>query len=252
MTIGASAAGSRKSPAAQSRRRSDIFWRRKEAGVELMNPFTMLDFTDFFGGLSEKSKLMLSEIASPKALRKGQILFCEGEKGHAVYLLGSGSIQLSKAGPRSKEVVIKVIQPGELFGEVVLFEQDTFPATAAAIRKSTVFVLPKAHFHGLMERASFRNDFIVLLMCKQRYLAERLRHLQTHDVDERFLLFLRENFGTRERIVPGISKKDFAAAIGAAPETFSRLLLRLNREGIATWKGKEIVLRKGFWREFSI
>jgi CRP/FNR family transcriptional regulator len=194
---------------------------------------------------------MLAGIAMPKHLKKGERLFLEGEKGHAVYLCGTGSIQLTKEGAEAKDVVVKVIGPGELFGEVVLFEKDRFPVSATALKNSTVFVLPKHQFHCLLENKSFRDDFIVLLMHKQRYLTSRLRDLQSHDVEERFFRFLKDQYGPAGKISPGISKKDMAAAIGTVPETFSRLLQRLKKQGVARWEKGEIVLRDGFWKSNS-
>lgn len=210
----------------------------------------MLDYTEIFGGLSEKSKSMLSEIAIPKTLQKGNILFHEGDRGFALYILGSGSIQLSKSGPEDKEVVVKIIQPGEVFAEVVLFEKDCYPVTAIALKMSNVFILPKKQFHGLLDNPDFRNDFIVLLMHKQRYLTERLMQVQSHEVDQRFYLFLKNHFGTKNRIVPGISKKDMAAAIGTTPETLSRLLFRLKQLGLLQWEGKEINIDQKYWEHF--
>lgn len=207
----------------------------------------MLDFTEMFGGLSEKSKKMLSEIAIPKNISKGNVLFNEGDKGFALYILGTGSIQLTKAGPEDKEIVVKIIKPGEVFGEVVLFEKDHYPVTAVALKNSTVFILPKQQFYCLLDNHDFRNDFIVFLMHKQRYLTERLMLIQAHDVDKRFIGFLKSQYGKKEKINPGMSKKEMAAAIGTTPETLSRLLLRLKQEGLLQWEGKEIIVRKDYW-----
>ena len=216
-----------------------------------MELLKLLASTDLFGGLSESSKKLLADIALPKELEKGAYLFHEGHKGYALYLLGRGSIQLTKAGPDARTVVVKTVQPGELFGEVILFEQDRYPVTAAAAKKSIVYLLPKHQFHCLLDHQRFRLEFLGLLMAKQRYLTERIRDLQSLDVEKRFFHYLREHFGDREHIVPGIAKKELAAAIGAAPETFSRLLLRLKKKGAATWEGDRITLAHGFWDRFE-
>lgn len=210
----------------------------------------MLDFTEMFGGLSEKSKIVLSEIAIPKTLQKGEVLFHEEDKGFALYILGSGSIQLSKAGPEDKEVVVKIVQPGEVFGEVILFEKDCYPVSAVALKMSNIFILPKRQFISLLDNPDFRNDFITLLMHKQRYLTERIMQMQSHEVDHRFFLFLKNHFGTKSRIVPGISKKDMAAAIGTTPETLSRLLFRLKQQDLLRWESGEITVSKNYWDLF--
>jgi CRP/FNR family transcriptional regulator len=216
-----------------------------------MDMLRMLDFTELFGGLSDSSKKMLAEIAIPKNLNKGETLFSEGDQGFALYILGSGSIQLSKSGSDDKMIVVKIVQPGEVFAEVILFEKNCYPVSAVALKSGIVFILPKQQFYCLLENTSFRNDFIVLLMHKQRYLTERLMQVQSHEVDERFFLFLKNNYGQKDKITPGISKKDIAAAIGTTPETLSRLLFRLKQENFLQWEGKEMVISNEFWKMFE-
>jgi CRP/FNR family transcriptional regulator len=210
----------------------------------------LLDQTELFGGLSEKSKEMLAGIAIPKTVSRGQTIFSQGDTSSSIYLLGTGSVEASVANPNRK-VVIRVVQPGEIFGEVTLFEQDRYPATTAALRKSMLFILPKKQFHSLLENSTFRNDFIVFLMAKQRYLINRLAFLQSHEVDTRFFLFLKEHYGRKNLIKPGMSKKDMAAAIGTIPETLSRLLLRLKQQKMLSWESKEIVVAEKFWKTFE-
>ncbi|MBD3322046.1 MAG: cyclic nucleotide-binding domain-containing protein, partial [Chitinivibrionales bacterium] len=206
-----------------------------------MDLLVLLNHTELFGGMSGKSKQFLADIAIPREISSGRVLFTEGEKGFALYLLGIGNIQLAKGTGSGKEIVVKVIQPGEVFGEVILFEKDQYPVSATAIKKSLLFVLPKHQFICLLDNRIFRNDFIMLLMKKQRYLTERLRNQQSQEVDARLAQFLRDHYGERDRIRPGISKKNLALSIGVAPERFSRLLFRLKKQGFLTWEEKEIV-----------
>lgn len=194
---------------------------------------------------------MLAEIALPKHLTKGQTLFLQGDKGFALYLVGTGRVRLSRDTGGGKEMVVKVAGPGELFGEVVLFEQDRYPVTATAMSKGVTFLFPKHQLHCLLENKEFRTDFIVLLMHKQRYLIERLQQMQSQDVDKRFHSFLVQNFGERDRIVPGMTKKEIAAAIGTTPETLSRLLLKLKKSGLLQWKGNEVIVDRAFWKLYQ-
>ncbi|MFW5960087.1 MAG: Crp/Fnr family transcriptional regulator, partial [Chitinivibrionales bacterium] len=160
----------------------------------------MLGLTDLFGGLRTESKRMVSGIAIPRRLEKGECLMAEGESGGALFLLGSGSIKLTKQGPDIKEVTVKIVSEGEIFGEVVLFEDDKYPVTGTAIKRSTVFILPREQFYCLLEHRGFRDDFFKLLIAKQRYLANRLKYFQLNDLEKRFFLFLRERYGEKDEI----------------------------------------------------
>jgi CRP-like cAMP-binding protein len=217
-----------------------------------MNILALLTNTDLFGQFSDNSKKLIAAIARPGEYAKNQELFMEGEKGEALYLLATGMVQLTKeSGDGERGVVVKSVRQGELFAEVILFEQDRYPVTAVAIKKSICIAIAKKKFMTLLDNAAFRDEFIRLLLRKQRYLTERLRSLVTMEADDKLFHYLRQHYGPKERIVPGISKKDFAAAIDATPETLSRVLLKLGEKGVLSWKGKEIVIQKGFWEKYG-
>ncbi len=175
------------------------------------------------------------------------MLFVEGELGSSMYLMAQGVVQLFKTSEDGKEVVIKLVRPGELFGEVVLFKEERFPVSACALTPAEVFVLPKRQFDLLLDEEDFRREFIGMLLSKQRYLAEQVYRLSALDVEQRFFHFLREQYGEREEYLIDVTKKDVAAAIDALPETLSRLLLKLRDEGVVQWEGETLRVRKGFW-----
>jgi CRP/FNR family transcriptional regulator len=208
---------------------------------------SLLYNSNFFSGISKSSIDALAGICIPKSYQKKEVLFHEGQKGHSVYLLATGSIQLFKNSVEGKEVVIKIIAPGEMFGEVILFERNTFPVNAYAMKKSLVFLLPKHQLFCLFERNTFRDDFIRMLMKKQRYLTDKILYLSAYDVQERLFRFLIEQYGKREEYTVSISKKDVARAIGVMPETMSRVLLRLKKQKILQWNENKIRLKSDFW-----
>ena len=209
----------------------------------------LLEQSEFFKGVSAKSKQALVKICMRKALQKNEIIFSEGDDGHSLYLLASGNVRVFKSTPDGKETVIKVIGPGELFAEVILFERDVYPASAVALKNGVVYLLPKRQFYNILGDKAFRNDFIRMLMKKQRYLADQLHALTAYDVEDRFVRFLLEQYGKKDEYRILLTKKDIASAIGTIPETLSRLLRRMQREGKISVKGKIIKLKSDFWKQ---
>jgi len=176
------------------------------------------------------------------------MLFTEGDTGHSMYLQAEGVVQLFKSSADGKEVVIKLVRPGEIFAEVILFERDTFPVSACALTPAQVYLLPKKQFDCLLVEEGFRRDFIAMLLARQRFLAEQIYRLSALDVEQRLFHFLRDQYGEREEYAIDISKRDVAAAIDALPETLSRLLLKLRDQGTLSWDGENLRLPKGFWK----
>ncbi|MBN2551950.1 MAG: Crp/Fnr family transcriptional regulator [Spirochaetales bacterium] len=211
----------------------------------------LLKHSDFFRGISERSIRSLAAVCIPKRVDKRSLVFLEGQEGHSMYILAEGAVQLHKTASDGRQIVIKTIQAGEIFGEVVLFEENEYPVSAVALEDSLLLRLSRQQMDCLLLSDGFRREFIGMLMRKQRYLADRILYLTGHEVQERFFFFLREQFGRRRKYRISLSKKDIAAAIGTIPETFSRLLLRLKEEGKIRWEGETLELAEGFWKEFE-
>lgn len=205
-----------------------------------MLSYHLIAESSFFKDLSPVTLKALAAIASLRDIRKKATLFREGEAGCEIFMLRRGAVQLHKSTPDGQDVVIRIVQPSDVFAEVVLFERETYPVTAMALTGSEVIVFPRSDVHALLASEPFRNDFIAMLMRKQRYLAEKIVQQQAHDVEGRLLWFLKDQFGTRKVVTLPYSKKDLAAAVGTTPETLSRLILRLKRRKILSFDGKTL------------
>ena len=219
--------------------------------IQSFDPHRLLKKADFFNGISDGSIRSLAAICIPKRVEKRKFIFLEGDEGHSLYILAQGGVQLYKTAADGREIVIKTVKPGEIFGEVVLFEENEYPVSAVSLEKSLLLRLPKQQIDCLLISDSFRRDFIGMLMRKQRYLADRILYLTGHDVEERFFYFLEEQYGRKGEYRIPMSKKDIAAAIGTIPETFSRLLLRLKQEQKLRWEGEKLHLAENFWERFE-
>ncbi len=214
-----------------------------------MDIYRILDQARFFEGISRSSKETLSRFCMPIERPKLVTLFREGEPGEAMFLLARGRISLHKLSRDGREIVIKVIKPGEAFAEVILFEKKFYPVTAVSLTDILAFKLLRRDLLDLLRQEDFRNDFIAMLLSKQRYLADKIQQLTSQDVEQRLRAFLLEQYGERDQIHAEINKKQLAAAIGATPETLSRLLQDLRRRKWLTWKERTINIAPQFWRD---
>ena len=195
---------------------------------------------DMFGNLPLEQQIRIARVCRRKALKKNSLLFFEGDPGHFAYILLQGKIQLIRQSAEGKEIVIRSVSAGEFFAEAVLFERSDYPVTAKAVSGVELLELPKTCFDELLEDPQFRKPFIALLMDRMRFLTQRVRYLTLHDIEERFFKYITDHHGQVASVKPGISRKDLAAAIGATPESLSRLLRRLSEAGLVKWTGDEI------------
>ena len=172
---------------------------------------------------------------------RSEVLFTEGQAGAAMFVLEEGAVRLHKSAEDGRDVPIRVVRPGELFGEVVLSGGD-YPVTATVIRRSVVLRLECRRFRELLDERGFRDDFISVLLRKERYLAERIRQLTSDDAERRLLGFLKDIAGDRIEFEMPMSKQDVALAINTTPETLSRLVTRLRERGILEWRKRRVCL----------
>ena len=203
---------------------------------------------DLFGGLTNRSLEKLETVQKRRTVAAGSILFLEGHEGSYLYRLISGSIRLFRSTPDGREVTIHLVEPGDLFAEIVLFERDTYPASAVAVEDSLVSVIDRARIHDLLGDARFRDDFLKNLVGKMRFLSQQLYVLTTMDVEERLARFLETRLGRFETVRFSLSKKETAAAISVRPETLSRVLTRLDEAGLLRWKRGTIEASPEFWK----
>lgn len=212
-----------------------------------MDLHAILKTSELFSGLSDEALGQLTGRGKITPAPQNSMVFLEGERGDSFYVLIAGSVRLFKSAPDGREITVKLLAPGEIFAEVVLFEKDRYPVSAMAVTDTTLFAMGRAAFYSLLEVEDFRREFISVLMKKQRYLAGRILYLTAYDVEERFFRFIAEHYGMRASYDLTLPKKEIASAIGTIPETFSRLIQRLTTRGIIRWEGSKLLLDDDFW-----
>lgn len=208
--------------------------------------------TPLFRGLGPAALELLAAQSRRVGLARGEHLFREGQPGSELYTVAKGAVRLYKLSAAGQETTVRIVEAPEIFGEAVFYRHLTYPVGAVAIKYSTLLAIPRAALRALLAEESFRDEFIASLVEKLRYLSGRVHELTACDVEERFLRFVRAQCGAAEVCSLDLPKKEIASAIGATPETLSRLILRLRERGDIEWKGNTLRVRKGLWDELSL
>lgn len=212
----------------------------------------LLAQTHLLSGLSEGSLAKLTDALTVREEPRDQVLFTEQEEGEAIFVLVSGGVKLQRVSEEGKEMVVNVVQPGEMFAEVILFEDPRYPVTAITAARSQIMEIPRHKVLALLAEEEFRNEFLGGIMQKLRFLVEQVYLLTSCDVRERFLRFLRRRYGIREHYTLPVAKKDIAATIGTTPETLSRMLSELQSEGYIEMAGKSLRVDATTWEAFCL
>jgi CRP-like cAMP-binding protein len=101
---------------------------------------------------------------------KGNLLFAEGESGHNLYIIQSGSVKITKI-VNNQEVVLAVLNKGDIFGEMAMLEDKPRAATAEIYEDSTLMAVNQANFTELI---NIQPDMVVKMAT---LMSERIWHL---------------------------------------------------------------------------
>src|SRR3984957_12778289 len=101
--------------------------------------------TPLFEALSEEDATALRSGIIDVHLDRGERLFSEGDTGDKLYIILAGKIKLTKAAPDGRENLLSVHGPGEMFGELSLF--DPIPRTSSATAVTSGRLAGLAHDH---------------------------------------------------------------------------------------------------------
>lgn len=103
----------------------------------------MLAGIEFFEMLEEDDRIALADVIDYEKLDAGQILFQTGEPGDALYIVRSGEIELYIKDTAGQKIVLNVVSPGEMFGELSLLDSGPRSATATALTETELLVLDR-------------------------------------------------------------------------------------------------------------
>ncbi len=150
-----------------------------------------------FRDLALEDLRALEQETRARRLKRGEVLFLEGEPVQSLFVVEKGLIKVYKLDPEGrKQVVLHLEGPGRVLAEVTLFlDRPTYPASAEALEESQVLAIPKERFFQLVEaRPPLARALIRYLARRQGQLLHLLDRLVFHEVRERLCEYLLERF----------------------------------------------------------
>ena len=189
----------------------------------------------------------LKESTTSLPIRRGARLFSPGETADRLFFLASGRVKISVA-DGGKQCVLRIVEPGEIFGECALFEDPVRQAEAEVIEKGSIDVIPRA---AVMVHAEAHPEFWALfsrdLGRRVRELEEQVKWLTLLEVEQRIARLLLQ-WGKSHNIDAAdveirLSQRDVAGLVGATRETTCAALNRLRRKGCIDIRRRCLVVK---------
>ena len=183
--------------------------------------------------------------ANYKKVPAGGIIFQEGIHCSFYYQLVSGKVRWVNINDDGKEFIQTIIEPGECFGELPLFDDEPFAATAIADEDSVIIRLHRSVFHQLLkETPELHFAFTKLLTQRLRFkfliLKELANHNPENSISTLFNYFKQsqKNICTKCNRIK-LTRQQIADMTGLRVETVIRTIKNLQRKGqLMITKGK--------------
>jgi CRP-like cAMP-binding protein len=185
-----------------------------------------------FSSLEQEEVVALSKLAVERSFKSGEFIFWEGDASNWFYILAEGRVKAVKHTASGKEFIIAFFGPGEIFGEVAVFEGKPYPATAQVLTDSKVFGVKTEDFlQFLSKRPGIALGIINVLAGRLRDAQGRLKDFAGERVEQRLariLLMLSSKLGTE---LP-FTRQEIADMAGTTTETAIRIMSRLTKDGV--------------------
>ena len=206
---------------------------------------------DLFSHLEESELIVLVRLAEFQEYKQGEIIFFEGEPGEAMYVIEKGKVKILKDNLEGKEQILNVVEKGDVFAEVVIFDDRPYPATAQTVEDSLIAAIKKESFDQML----YLNPQIAVKMMK--LMGKRLREAQgkiadlaLKNTDKRVLSTIcklarkhgRELSDNKVKIELSLTHQQLANMVGCSRETVSRILSKFKKKGLIDFDKSYIIV----------
>lgn len=183
-------------------------------------------------------------------LSKGQVLFNEGDRGERLYIITDGKMKLGHTSTDGRESLLAVLGPGELLGELSLFDPGPRTATATALTETSLMGLGHSALRPwLTGRPEVAEALLQALAQRLRRTNDQMADLVFSDVPGRVaktLLELGEKFGRPLpdgiHVTHDMTQEELAQLVGASRETVNKALADFAARGWIRLESRSVIL----------
>jgi len=132
-----------------------------------LTPKTVIERDSLFRGLAGAIHERIAALAMRRVYDEGAIIFMRGDPGDSLCGVVSGRVRISVSRPGGKEVFLNIMAPGETFGEIALLDGEPRTATATAIVRTELFVIPREQFLRVLVNEPQLASHLIQLLCRR-------------------------------------------------------------------------------------
>ena len=195
-----------------------------------------------FAGLDDDERRRIAQVAVPRHYGAGEVVFHEGDAGDTCYVIGRGHARATHQHADGRTLTLATFGPGDLFGELSLFDEGSRSATVEAVDELEAVALLGGDVRRLLrERPELAVRFLIEFVGRLRATNERLTRQSFQTVQSRVAAVLielagraRQEGAAGEDVLITTTQAELAQLAGSSRESASRFIATLERAGVVT------------------
>ena len=200
----------------------------------------------FFTQLSDRELDVVRAVSVEKSYPRSAVVLTEGEMGDSLYMIQTGKVKVFIGDEDGREIILKILGPGDFFGEMSMIDKQPRSASVTTLEASTFHILSHAAFEKCTEQAPrIANMVMRVLATRVREADRKIGTLALMDVYGRVastLLELAVYNNGKLMVGEKLSQQDLANMVGASREMVNRILKDLSDRGFITVESKSITI----------
>lgn len=225
-----------------------------------MDAYVNSDIESYPNGSSHASDPSLSALAAlfgrsgqsgtgrrRHTIHRGTIIFSEEDQPDGAFLLSSGRVKLSRLTQSGREILLEIVEPGDIFGLHEVLLGTTRTTTAATLTDSQIIRIGSSEIEETLRGSpKLVRGILQALLRRMVSMERRMESLMTQTVPRRLghaLLELARSEGNGHGSFVGLTHQDLGNLVGTSRETVSLFLARFRQSGwVATERGRIRIL----------
>lgn len=213
--------------------------------------YTCMKELEIFSILTDTEKNAIYGLARGGLLKKGELLFCQGEEGEKVFLIQTGKIMLQKFTKDGTKIVIDILKPGDLICENIIFEEINYPFSGIALENSYICACSKKEMVELIKDPVILEKIFFSINSKMMEYTERMTNNALKDVQDKVYNTLKQIAGRHGRITNlgleidcYLSHEDIGFLVNASRVSVTRSINQLIEMGKLGKNNRHYIVRE--------
>ena len=203
-----------------------------------------------FSELKDDDLKKIAQFCMPRTYPKNSMIILEEEFGDTVFGICEGTVKITRVNDEGKEVILALLGPGEIFGEMAIIDGESRSANALAQENCVLLAFPQNEFINIL-KTYFKVSFALMseLARRLRKSDQQIEALSLSDAENRIgvsMLNLAEDMGIIRKGKVTIEKlpfqQDIANMAGTSRETVSRVLKMFEEKNLIIKTGHRLVI----------